>query len=242
MTNTIASLFDSHGAVIFFDTETTGLKADEHQIIELAAIRVERSGSGLFEELRVTGSMDTFIKLPEGERIPEKIVELTHITDEQLAAEGVDPSVAADKFTRILSGGPIVMAAHNAQFDLLFVRELLRGKHFGPVDFLDTVTVYKDRRAYPHKLANAIAAYKIDDVHNTHRAIDDVEALLAVTVAMGEERDDLSSYLNVFGFNPKYGGPADNEQIHGVTYAAQGFRKTMARPAETLPQIARAGK
>ena len=29
-------------------------------------------------------SADVFVKLPEGERIPQKIVELTGITDEQL--------------------------------------------------------------------------------------------------------------------------------------------------------------
>ena len=36
--------------------------------------------------------MDTFIKLPEGETLPENIVSLTGITDEILQAEGVQPA------------------------------------------------------------------------------------------------------------------------------------------------------
>ena len=45
--------------------------------------------------------------------------------------------------------------------------------------YLDTVTVYKDRRAFPHKLENAITEYGLaNKVKNSHRAIDDVKALL----------------------------------------------------------------
>ena len=64
-----------------FDTETSGLDFDNDQIIELAALRVERTATG---GLRIAGKMDTFIKLPEGETLPENIVSLTGITDERL--------------------------------------------------------------------------------------------------------------------------------------------------------------
>lgn len=39
------SLFEKHAAVIVFDCETSGLDADKHQIIELAAIRIERTST-----------------------------------------------------------------------------------------------------------------------------------------------------------------------------------------------------
>ena len=136
-----------------FDTETSGLDFDNDQIIELAALRVERTATG---GLRIAGKMDTFIKLPEGETLPENIVSLTGITDERLQTEGVQPVKAAGQTAKLMQNGPTLMIAHNAQFDACFLRGLLRGQKVGRIDWLDSLTVYKDRRAYPHKLANAI--------------------------------------------------------------------------------------
>ena len=78
---------------------------------------------------------------------------------------------------------------------------ILKGK-----DKLDLLTVYKDRHSYPHKLCNAIEVYGLSGkVVNSHRAIDDVLATVEVMKAMELERADLECYVNLFGFNPKYG-------------------------------------
>ena len=101
-------------------------------------------------------------------------------------------------------------------------------------DYLDSLTVYKDRRAYPHKLANAILTYKLEDkVQNSHRAIDDVAALFEVCKAMDAERSDLLNYVNVFGYNPKYG--VSGKRIEKVAYWPQNFNKYMQAPSHTLP-------
>ena len=101
---------------------------------------------------------------------------------------------------------------------------------------MDSLTVFKDRRCYPHKLCNAISAYGLSDkVQNSHRAIDDVLALFEVLKAMDEERDDLTEYINVFGFNPKYG--ISGRQVRGVRYAPQQFRNFMAPPCDILPAL-----
>ena len=42
-------------------------------------------------------------------------------------------------------------------------------------------------------------------MQNSHRAIDDVLATVAVLQAMWEERDDLLRYINLFGYNARYG-------------------------------------
>ena len=63
----LSTLFDRYKALVVFDTETSGLDFDNDQIIELAALRVERTATG---GLRIAGKMDTFIKLPEGETLP----------------------------------------------------------------------------------------------------------------------------------------------------------------------------
>lgn len=107
--NELRDIFTKYKAVVFFDTETTGLEADRCQIIELAAIRVEKTERGT---LRMADSADVFVKLPEGERIPQKIVELTGITDEQLENEGITEAEAAARFTELISGGRVLLVAH----------------------------------------------------------------------------------------------------------------------------------
>lgn len=227
----LSTLFDRYKAVIVFDTETSGLDAEKDQIIELAALRVERTTSG---SLRIAGKMDTFIKLPDGELLPENITTLTGITDRLLQSEGVQPAKAAGQIAKPMQPGPALMVAHNAQFDACFLRILLRGIKVGRVDWLDSLTVYKDRRPYPHKLANAILSYDLGGkVQNSHRAIDDVLALFEVLKAMDDERDDLAAYVNLFGYNPKYG--VSGRRIVGVRYEPQGFNKAMTRPEQTLP-------
>lgn len=233
----LREIFQKYKGVVFFDTETTGLDAQSCQIIELAAIRIEQTDHGT---LRVADSADVFIKLPEGQKIPEKITELTGITDEMLEAEGITEAEAATRFTDMIRGLPALLVAHNAQFDLLFIREMLQ-RHVGDgkkllevADYLDNLTVYKDRRAYPHKLANAIVAYKLEDkVKNSHRAIDDVAALFEVCKAMDAERPDLLNYVNVFGYNPKYG--VSGERLPRVSYWPQRFNNYMQAPNYTLP-------
>lgn len=238
--NNLREVFRKYKAVVFFDVETTGLDAKTCRIIELAAIRIERAGDGT---LYTAGRADMLIKLPDGQRIPEKITELTGITDEQLEASGVTEYNAAAAFAfEFLTCGPVLLVAHNAQFDLSFTQEML-GRYgddalqlLKDCDYLDSLTVYKDRRDYPHKLENAIAAYNLGDkAKNTHRAIDDVKALFEVCRAMDDERPDLLKYVNTFGYNPKYG--VGGQRIEKVSYWPQRFNKYMQPPSCTLPAL-----
>ena len=89
-------------------------------------------------------------------------------------------------------------------------------------DKLDLLTVYKDRHSYPHKLCNAIEVYGLaDKVVNSHRAVDDVLATVEVMKAMEMEKADLERYVNLFGYNPKYG--IEGKPIGSVTYKPQRF-------------------
>ena len=123
-----------------------------------------------------------------------------------------------------------LLLAYNANFDLCFTYHLLR-KHGDPTilqgkDKLDLLTVYKDRRDYPHKLQYAINSYGLQDkVVNSHRAVDDVLATVEVMKAMDNERSDLMNYVNLFGFVPKYGPPKD--RIRSVTYKSQPYDNTI---------------
>lgn len=221
--------------LVFFDTETTGFDAKNNQIIELAAILV-KSGE-------VAMQMDEFIKLPEGEVIPEKIVELTHITDEMLRVQGKSEETVLMMFAYMIAAPKTLLIAHNAQFDLNFIGQAFMRhreghkewlKAFCYADYLDTLTVFKDRRAYPHKLENAINCYHLEDkVVNSHRAVDDCLALYEVTKAMADERDDLIEYVNIFGYNPKYG--LNGDKLRKVIYGKQFYVNEMTSAENIFP-------
>ena len=93
-----------------------------------------------------------------------------------------------------------LLVAHNAPFDVKFVQAMLerqgRGLAMLGLDCLDTLKVYKSRRAKHHKLSDAIEYYGLEDkVRNSHRAIDDVRALIEVAKAMNNQKDDLDTFV-----------------------------------------------
>lgn len=80
------------------------------------------------------------------------------------------------------------------------------------------LTVYRDRRPYPHRLLNAIEAYGLGGkVRNSHRALDDVYATLAVMEAMDAEKQDLVEYVDLFGYIPKFGCPGQAHRLRDLS-------------------------
>lgn len=214
-------LFSRYDRLVLFDTETTGLQYNRDEIIEFAAVVVERRDG----EPAVIQEYDELISLSPGGFVPPKIQELTGITNQDLRERGLPKARVARDIAEMLQGNTLLLA-YNAHFDLSFLyyfllRDgdpmVLKGK-----DKLDLLTVYKDRRPYPHKLCSAIEAYGLSGkVVNSHRAVDDVLATVAVMEEMEEEQDDLERYVNLFGYNPKYG--IEGRPISSVTYKPQPY-------------------
>ena len=167
---------------------------------------------------------DKFIKV-EGV-LPPKITEITGITDKLLRDEGVDEEIIAHDLKERLTENTL-MIAHNTQFDLSFVYHLLKRHYPDAYDiieklvWLDTLTILKDRKDYPHKLIDAVEHFGLKEV-NFHRAIDDTKALYEVTKKMKKERDDLTEYINIFGYNPKYPFRND-EKFPFIEYKSQPY-------------------
>ena len=215
------TLFAKYDRLVLFDTETTGLQYSRDEIIEFAAVVVERVDG----VPKVVQEYDELIALSPGGFVPPKIEQLTGISTQDIRERGLPKTRVARDIAEMIQGNTLLLA-YNAHFDLSFLYYMLlrdgdpmilKGK-----DKLDLLTVYKDRRSYPHKLCNAIEAYGLSDqVVNSHRAVDDVLATVAVMLAMEEERDDLHRYINLFGFNPKYG--VEGKPIGTVTYKSQAF-------------------
>ena len=215
------SLFSKYDRLVLFDTETTGLQFARDEIIEFAAVVVERVNG----TPKVVQEYDELIALSPGGFVPPKIEQLTGITTQDLREMGLPKTRVARDVAEMIRGNTLLLA-YNAHFDLSFLfyfllrhgdATVLKGK-----DKLDLYTVYRDRKPYPHKLCNAIESYGLTGkVVNSHRAVDDVLATVAVMEEMEKEKDDLMRYVNLFGYNPKYG--IDGKPIGSVTYKPQPY-------------------
>ena len=217
----LQSLFEKYHRLVLFDTETTGLQYNRDEIIEFAAVVVE---PGLTEPV-IVQEYDELITLSPGGFVPAKIEQLTGITTQDIRERGLPKTRVARDIAEMVQGNTLLLA-YNAHFDLSFLfyfllrngdPTILKGK-----DKLDLLTVYRDRHPFPHRLTNAIDTYGLSgQVVNSHRAVDDVIATVAVMKAMAEEKDDLLNYVNLFGYNPKYG--IEGKPIGSVTYKPQPY-------------------
>ena len=215
------SLFAKYDRLVLFDTETTGLLYSRDEIIEFAAVVVEQV-NGIPTVIR---EYDQLVSLSPGGFVPPQIEELTGITTQDIREKGLPKTRVCRDIAEMVQGNTLLLA-YNAQFDLSFLfymllrdgdPAILKGK-----DKLDLLTVYRDRRSYPHKLCSAIEAYGLSDkVVNSHRAVDDVLATVAVMEEMEKERPDLDRYINLFGYIPKYG--VEGKPIGSVTYKPQPY-------------------
>ena len=211
-------LFTRYNRLVLFDTETTGLSCSRDEIIEFAAVVVEPQ-AGVVQEY------DELISLSPGGFVPPKIQALTGISTQDIRERGISKERVCRDIAEMIRGKTLLLA-YNAHFDLSFLfylllrsgdPDILRGK-----DKLDLLTVYRDRRSYPHRLCSAIEAYGLSGkVVNSHRAIDDVLATLAVMEEMEKEKDDLERYVNLFGYNARFG--LEGRPISSVTYKPQSY-------------------
>ena len=217
----LSALFAKYDRLVLFDTETTGLLYHRDEIIEFAAVVVEPV-EGV---PRVVREYDELVSLSPGGFVPPKLEQLTGISTQDIRERGLPKTRVCRDIAELFQGN-VLLLAYNAHFDLSFLfymllrdgdPAILKGR-----DKLDLLTVYKDRRPYPHKLSSAIEAYGLaGKVVNSHRAVDDVIATVAVMEEMEKEKDDLMNYVNLFGYNPKYG--IEGKPIGSVTYKPQPY-------------------
>ena len=218
------ALFEKYDRLVLFDTETTGLLFSRDEIIEFAAVVVEQVDG----VPTVTREYDELVTLSPGGFVPPRIQELTGISTQDIRERGLPKTRVCRDIGEMIRGNTLLLA-YNAHFDLSFLFYLLL-RHGDPAilkgkDKLDLLTVYRDRHSFPHKLCNAIDTYGLTGrVVNSHRAVDDVIATLAVMEEMEKEKKDLLCYVNLFGYNPKYG--VEGKPIGSVTYKPQPYRPT----------------
>ncbi len=204
---------------LLFDVETTGLDFRSNQIIEFGYLLLNLEST----KMEIIEENNYLIKYDKP--LPEEIVEITNITDEMLK-EGIEEEELAEKLKHIISKDTILMA-YNAQFDVNFLRELLRKNDIEYLnnDILDVMVVYKELYKYPHRLTDAITELGLEkDVVNSHRALDDAKATLAVLEKLVEEykitKEEThrpSWYMNKISHHYKY-PPKVEDKIPNIAY------------------------
>ncbi len=153
---------------ICFDLETTGLSAQKDRITEIGAVRI-RGGE-------VTEHFDTFVD-PEMP-IPQKVVELTGITDE-MVKDAPSEAEALEAFLAFCGGENVVLVAHNAGFDISFLRAAAQ-RADRPFDrtYIDSVPICRSLlKDIKNCKLDTVAAYLKLKPFNHHRADDDAAVL-----------------------------------------------------------------
>ncbi|MBQ1566240.1 MAG: PHP domain-containing protein, partial [Clostridia bacterium] len=151
------------GDFTVFDIETTGLKADKCDIIEIGAVRLH--------EGRVVDRFQSFID--DGIVIPKEITTLTGITQSMIEGAPGTREVL-ERFRAFAEGSTLV--AHNAAFDTGFITR--HGDRFGitfPMPYTDTLMLsrYLLRDALENHKLDTISDYLHIDMGSHHRADDD---------------------------------------------------------------------
>ena len=183
--DSLTSVVDSQNQTIqdatycVLDIETTGLSKLTEKITEFGIMKIKNG--------EIIDTFECFVN-PE-KPIPEKVVEVTHITDDMVKdAETIDkvmPKV-------IEFCGDSVIVAHNATFDMGFIKynaEQL-GLEFNNT-YIDTLALAKE--LFPdfkkYKLGIIAENLKIK-VEVAHRALADVETLVEVFKVMLKMMDE----------------------------------------------------
>ena len=182
-----ASLKDS--CYVVFDTETTGFNAGgDDQMIEIGAVKLQNG--------EIIDRFDEFIN--PGRPLPQKIVDLTCITDDDLKGADNEENVTR-RFLEWAGDNPMI--AHNAKFDISFIEMAMKKYNLG--EFTNTVidTLQLSRALDPditrHSLSALVKRYNVpwdEDAH--HRADYDAEGTAHVYAKM-LERINSSSYTTI---------------------------------------------
>lgn len=165
---------------VVLDFETTGFSPQSEEIIEIGAVKIKNG-----QEIDRFGTL-----IKPNKDIPFEITKLTGITPE-MVKDAPDALEAITKLYNFI--GEAIIVAHNAAFDLSFlkvnIRKYLQKEIKNPV--IDTLGLA--RVLLPnlknHKLGTLVKEFKIE-LPNHHRAVDDAAATAKLWVILMKKAID----------------------------------------------------
>lgn len=168
---------------IVFDTETTGFDArGEDRITELGCVEI-------IDMLPTGKNFHAYIN--PRRTVPEKVTEITGLTQEFLIDNGVFFEDAAQDFLNFIGDSPLI--AHNADFDRGFINAELDRARFSELPrsrFIDTLQIAREK--FPGSPASLDALCKRFGIslasRNKHGAIVDAELTAEVYLQLNGGR------------------------------------------------------
>ncbi|MBO8433783.1 MAG: PolC-type DNA polymerase III [Tyzzerella sp.] len=157
---------------VVFDIETTGLSRERDKITEIGAVKIKNG--------EIIDKFSTFVNplMP----ISAEITKLTGITDD-MVKDSPDISVILPQFMEFC--GDSILVAHNASFDVGFIRHNAKILDMGSVDNTTIDTVELSRTLLPdlkkHKL-NIVAEAMGVTLEGHHRAVNDAQATAEIFI------------------------------------------------------------
>lgn len=154
--------------IIVFDVESTGVDVTEDEIIQIAAIKLDKKGNVI----------DTFERFLKNKKSVGTSKFVHGFSDEFLKENGEEKEVVLNDFLKFSKDAVIV--GHNVQYDINILTSELEKLHLCKAEFkgvFDTLDIY--RRFYPnavnHKLETLSIIFNTDN-KPTHNAMDDIMA------------------------------------------------------------------
>lgn len=206
---------------VLLDTETTGLDASVHRIINIAAVE-------LIDNVP-TGNFRQWYLNPDRESDP-RALEIHGLTTEFLRDKPRFGEVS-EELSQFLAGDPLVI--HNAEFDVRFVNTERRRLALSPLPNRSVCTKCQSQKKYGgrsgHKLDDLVRRFGIEDLRGrfgVHGAL--IDCLLLVNVYRALNDAPLVSLdLAKFGIEPletisvtsEGGGSASGEVVTTISGA-----------------------
>jgi DNA polymerase III subunit epsilon len=186
--------------LVVVDVETTGWLPAESAITEIGAVRL--SGGEL------TGEFSTLVS--PSAPIPADICELTGITDTMVSRA---PGLAAALRAFLAFADGCLLAAHNAPFDLAFLKAACAaaGIAWPPVAVIDTAVLARlllSADEVPDCKLATLAAHFRARTQPCHRALADAKATADVLASLLDLAASRNAIRGVHGGCPPVGGDA----------------------------------
>ena len=205
-----------------FDFETTGLDPDFDEILEIGLC------------IYLINPRDFGCPIKEYSclrkvKVPDSVENLTGISQSDVNENGIEDETIISDLLELYNnyGENAIFASYNLYFDASFFLNFLKKyKQKLSFDWLDILTVARDRFDYPHKLGEIIkriiddkksdSEYSVYDLSllkkssNSHRALDDAKAACNLLLVMMHSFDDIAKYIGIIGHPLKY--PLEHNQ------------------------------
>jgi DNA helicase-2/ATP-dependent DNA helicase PcrA len=187
--------------IIVFDVESTGIDVTEDEIIQIAAIKINRQG-------QVIEKFERFIRNNKSVKNAEHV---HGFSDEFLRINGEDKNLVLKEFVSFSEDAVIV--GHNVQYDINILTSELQRANLGKPKFkgfYDTLDIYK-------RFHSNLPNHKLETLSNifqtnhkpSHNAMDDILATKELLIRAIEKElaptsmeriASMSKYLKSFGY------------------------------------------